>query len=215
MFNCSCCNPPKSFQHSKSVWRHERKHNPDYLTPRERAILEYEKSPRECHRCDKTITYEQVTADNSIKYCSRSCAASANNNRLGTSTIRLRARRECPECHVSFQPTGHRTTYCSRACHNNFRKRNKIQQFEDGVVNDRKTLKRILVGRQGHCCEVCHNTEWMGEPIPLELDHIDGNAGNNYPNNLRLICPNCHAQTPTAKGKNRGRGRKSLGISRS
>ena len=28
--------------------------------------------------------------------------------------------------------------------------------------------------------------------VPLEVDHIDGNAENNSENNLRLICPNCH-----------------------
>ena len=47
----------------------------------------------------------------------------------------------------------------------------------------------------------------MGQPITLHSDHIDGNAANNVPENLRLICPNCHAQTPTYKNKNRGTGR--------
>lgn len=45
--------------------------------------------------------------------------------------------------------------------------------------------------------------------IPLELDHIDGDHENNVEGNLRLICPNCHAQTPTYKNKNKGRGRES------
>lgn len=47
----------------------------------------------------------------------------------------------------------------------------------------------------------------MGQPIPIELDHIDGNPENNELDNLRLICPNCHAQTPTYKGANKGNGR--------
>ena len=42
---------------------------------------------------------------------------------------------------------------------------------------------------------------------PLEIDHIDGNAYNNVENNLILLCPNCHALTPTYKNLNKGRGR--------
>lgn len=43
----------------------------------------------------------------------------------------------------------------------------------------------------------------MGQPIPLELDHIDGNHQNNALQNLRLLCPNCHALTPTFRDKNK------------
>ena len=46
-------------------------------------------------------------------------------------------------------------------------------------------------------CEWCEITEWRGLPAPLELDHIDGNHQNNALVNLRILCPNCHAQTPT------------------
>jgi 5-methylcytosine-specific restriction endonuclease McrA len=39
--------------------------------------------------------------------------------------------------------------------------------------------------------------------IPLELDHINGNNGDNRLENLRLLCPNCHALTPTYRSKRR------------
>ena len=48
---------------------------------------------------------------------------------------------------------------------------------------------------------------WNKKPIPLEVEHNDGNSDNNLMKNLSLICPNCHAQTPTYKGKNKGHGR--------
>lgn len=87
-----------------------------------------------------------------------------------------------------------------------------FQRFECGEISERPTLKRYLTRLRGRKCERCNNTHWLDEEIPLELDHIDGNAGNNLPINLRLLCPNCHAMTPTAKGKNKGKGRTSRGI---
>ena len=53
-------------------------------------------------------------------------------------------------------------------------------------------------------CYNCEKTEWLGSPIPLELEHIDGNHQNNTLNNLTLLCPNCHALTSTYRGKNKG-----------
>ena len=50
------------------------------------------------------------------------------------------------------------------------------------------------------CC--CGFSEWLGQPIPLELHHKDGNKENNSLDNLELRCPNCHYFTETYKTKN-------------
>jgi 5-methylcytosine-specific restriction endonuclease McrA len=42
--------------------------------------------------------------------------------------------------------------------------------------------------------------------VPLELDHVNGDRADNRLENLRLVCPNCHAQTDTYRGRNIGRG---------
>jgi hypothetical protein len=62
-------------------------------------------------------------------------------------------------------------------------------------------LKLLRAGIKQHCCEGCGLTEWLGKPIPLELDHINGNNQDNSLRNLRLLCPNCHCFTPTYRGK--------------
>jgi Zn finger protein HypA/HybF involved in hydrogenase expression len=50
-------------------------------------------------------------------------------------------------------------------------------------------------------CSKCNLTEWNGEYIVLELDHINGNHDDNEFNNLRLLCPNCHSQTKNFRGR--------------
>jgi Zn finger protein HypA/HybF involved in hydrogenase expression len=67
-----------------------------------------------------------------------------------------------------------------------------------------KLRKRLIVeGVKEYRCESCGLSEWMGDKIPLELDHIDGDHYNNQINNLRILCPNCHAKTPTYRGRNK------------
>jgi hypothetical protein len=52
-------------------------------------------------------------------------------------------------------------------------------------------------------CDSCDLTEWLGNPLSLHLDHVDGNNHNHVRSNLRLLCPNCHSQTDTWCGKNK------------
>jgi hypothetical protein len=60
-----------------------------------------------------------------------------------------------------------------------------------------EAIKKRLIKERGHKCETCRNTEWLSEPITLELEHCDGNNRNNAKDNLKLLCPNCHSQTKT------------------
>ncbi|WP_083937631.1 HNH endonuclease [Hymenobacter aerophilus] len=48
-------------------------------------------------------------------------------------------------------------------------------------------------------------SEWVGEPIPLELHHINGINNDHRLENLQLLCPNCHALTDNYRGKNQKR----------
>lgn len=55
-------------------------------------------------------------------------------------------------------------------------------------------------------CSECGIEDWFGKPLVLELDHINGINTDNRLENLRLLCPNCHSQTHTFRGRNKNLG---------
>lgn len=79
------------------------------------------------------------------------------------------------------------------------------------VVNSLYTstnrLKKRMIqeGLLANECSICCIKEWCNKPIVLQLDHVNGINNDNRLENLRLLCPNCHSQTETYAGKNKGK----------
>ena len=76
-----------------------------------------------------------------------------------------------------------------------------------GTTPNTSKLRRRLIeaGLFEPICSDCGLSTWQNANIPLELDHRDGDRTNNLIENLRLLCPNCHALTPNYRGRNIGR----------
>lgn len=51
-------------------------------------------------------------------------------------------------------------------------------------------------------CSECGITEWLGEPLTVQIDHINGLNDDYRLENLRMLCPNCHSQTDTYGQRN-------------
>ncbi|MDX3687184.1 HNH endonuclease signature motif containing protein [Streptomyces sp. AK04-4c] len=73
------------------------------------------------------------------------------------------------------------------------------------IPGERLKRAMIAVGAPERCARCGTGPVWRHQPLPLEVDHVDGNWRNNQPQNLRLLCPNCHSTTDTYRGRGKGR----------
>lgn len=86
--------------------------------------------------------------------------------------------------------------YCSIQCQHEWQYYNiHVPEIISGKSG--KNVNRFLIERDGRKCSCCGLIEWRNSPVPLDIDHIDGDPTNNLPENLRFLCPNCHRLTET------------------
>jgi hypothetical protein len=75
---------------------------------------------------------------------------------------------------------------------------------QDGRVPGSRLLSHLLKSGVPERCAMCGTgPQWNGKPLRLEVDHLDSTWWDNRPENLRLLCPNCHSVTDTYRGRRR------------
>lgn len=146
-----------------------------------------------CQEC-----HQELKKKYQKKFCSRSCSAKNSNKKRVSKKSNL----FCQFCKKSLRGRSGKK-FCSSICDGNSK---SLLAFQSGNSSPRNIRTHLLKTRE-YKCEICQITHWLGKPINLEVDHIDGNSQNNNENNLRLLCPNCHSYTPTFRNKNHGNGR--------
>lgn len=167
-----------------------------------------------CKRCGKPVFQNYGSGT----FCSQSCA----NNRTGCKQIIYPTKpikdsdgnNICLNCGKII----HSLKYCSTKCQMEHQQKLYEDAWlsgeDDGIVSDWNTtnsrIKTYLLRKYNNKCSICGWGEvnpFTGT-IPLEVEHIDGDPYNNRPENLTILCPNCHSLTKTYRGANRGHGRK-------
>jgi len=165
--------------------------------------------PASCPHCGTPIPYEK----RGLKFCNHSCAASFNNRGVQHNKPKPPVNPEgrCLFCGKNVLVT---RMYCNTRCLRDADRGDRVAAINlsgdlwAGWKHER-SIRDYLLQTQPNECSTCHRTEWEGSKIPLVMDHIDGNPENWMRDNLRLLCPNCDAQTATYLGRNRGKGRRS------
>lgn len=111
----------------------------------------------------------------------------------------------------------HSKKYCDNNCKS---KHQYMNNFLDWYFCKKKTFENRMIRRHletinGHICSRCSITEWNNKPIIFDVDHIDGDSTNDCPDNVRLLCPNCHSLTSTYSFKNKkGRYKRMYGVNK-
>lgn len=152
--------------------------------------------PAECAHCGKPVKRR------GNRFCSRQCSSSSAVRTIAASSPMIA--NSCLSC----GRIGVKAKFCSSQCMQDFAWKDRKNRIAlEGVVKNPRLAKRYLKDIRGESCSICGTKEWMGQVVPLVLDHINGQAEDNSLANLRLVCGNCDMQLPTYKSKNRGHGR--------
>lgn len=102
--------------------------------------------------------------------------------------------------------------YCNTQCQNDYQYMNAFLDWylcgQNKVTNS--MLRKHLETINGHICSRCRITEWNSKPIVFDVEHKNGNSTNNSPENVCLLCPNCHSLTDSYANSTSKIGRWSL-----
>lgn len=137
----------------------------------------YNLNPKSCKSCGKLFSYEK----RHHIFCDHSCSAKFNNIGVTRNPFRNKL---CLVCQKIIYTKHERC----KSCETKFK-------IENGIHVSSGTIRNYIIKIRGYICEECKNIEWRGNPIPLDLHHIDGDDTNNKNENLKLLCKNCHALT--------------------
>jgi 5-methylcytosine-specific restriction endonuclease McrA len=105
-----------------------------------------------------------------------------------------------------------RNIFCNNSCQQKYEYSQKVSEWlsgknfiRQGGVSVPTWIRKYLLEQAQYVCTEC---KWgkinpFTKTVPLDIDHIDGDAYNNLYENLRVLCPNCHSLKKTFKNTGR------------
>lgn len=169
--------------------------------------------PVVCKTCGQNfLKRRSQCVRSSNHFCSSKCAAIHNNSHRK----KVKPKMVCLHCQTEFIKGKNSTgKFCCTECSSAHRKDINIENWLAGKLSGIQTVSRrlsagirnYLIEQVGNKCSQCgwNQVNPISNKCPLEVDHIDGNSENCSPENLRVLCPNCHSLTPTYRALNSGK----------
>lgn len=171
---------------------------------------------KNCLQCHKELKQGQK------KYCSRSCSAvhtqtdGRTPHRKDSSKPYAIKNAKCINCETEFDAKGIRK-YCSISCQKSNENKININKWLSGktpgwtgkAAQLKKFVRNYLFETRGTACSSCGWDERhpIDDAVLTEIDHIDGDTHNCHPDNLRILCPNCHSMTFNHRARNKSSSR--------
>ena len=144
------------------------------------------------------------------KFCSKSCAATYNNNSGNFNRRRLEG--ICKKCNTKIRSS---RSYCNNCYSSSVMHDIKIPLWLSGEWSGgtnaglSQIIRKYLLKINDYSCSKCgfNKRHPDDEKTILEINHINGDGTDHSPKNLEVLCPNCHALTSSYRGRNYGNGR--------
>lgn len=169
----------------------------------------------------------QLTRPTQLKFCCQACAATYNNKLRGKTTKGMVFVTKCISCGSDFECSIH-TSKNKRFCKNCRKTKQPLEKrltmdewykkwISGEITGSLKSnghyspiVRRYLMSKYNNSCQECgwSKINPATQTIPLEIHHIDGDFSNNRPENLQLLCPNCHSLTENYGSRNKNCTRK-------
>ena len=160
------------------------------------------KSNKNCEKHEYCVICGKKLEGQRKKYCSEKCSC------IGR---KMKYEHTCLNCGKNF--TGQKKTkFCSNTCASEYYKSLKIEEWINGnlILNPNRKLPQsirdYILRQNNYKCQECGYEGYnraTGNSI-LQFHHIDGDTSNNTPENIQLLCPNCHAKTENYMALNKG-----------
>ena len=173
-----------------------------------------------CSHCGKAIYRKpsHLTKTDTF-FCDKDCQVAAQRSgtfRTGVQPTGLTLKM-CQKCNRPLSYKSRKTTTMHREC----KAQHTVEQWLSGnndvtlYIDDKTNMpkdtkpfvKKYLLETRGDRCEECGFDKHGPFGSIIQMDHVNGDCFDNRPENLKLLCPNCHAMTPTYGSRNRGSGR--------